>query len=196
MPLWPEGLALQRPESEKPEEVGNGSKLVAGRPWRYAAYVSRPTMTIYPPKTRNNHAAILVLPGGGYEALAMDLEGTEICDWVTKQGMTCVLLKYRVRKRGATARTVPRKRRTCSLRCKTHNGCQKTIRAVCEDYRAAAGVDLDMTWLTIKPGTISKRRCWRSGVQRGRLAGCGMCLPRGGRRLTGPWSVKPCRVAT
>ena len=96
VPLWPEGLALQRPESEKPEEVGNGSKLVAGRPWRYAAYVSRPTMTIYPPKTRNNHAAILVLPGGGYEALAMDLEGTEICDWVTKQGMTCVLLKYRV----------------------------------------------------------------------------------------------------
>ena len=96
VPLWPEGLALQRPESEKPEEVGNGSKLVAGRPWHYAAYVSRPTMTIYPPKTRNNHTAILVLPGGGYQALAMDLEGTEVCDWVTKQGMTCVLLKYRV----------------------------------------------------------------------------------------------------
>ena len=46
VPLWPEGLAIQRPESDKPEEVGNGSRLVAGRPWHWATYVSRPTMTI------------------------------------------------------------------------------------------------------------------------------------------------------
>jgi acetyl esterase/lipase len=96
VPLWPEGLAIQRPESDKPEEVGNGSRLVAGRPWNWAGNVSRPTMTIYSPKGRNTRAAILVLPGGGYEAVAMDLEGTEICDWITKQGVTCIVLKYRV----------------------------------------------------------------------------------------------------
>jgi acetyl esterase/lipase len=96
VPLWPDGLAIQSPESDKPEEVGNGSRLVAGRPWTWASYVSRPTMTIYPPKGRNTRAAILVLPGGGYAAVAMDLEGTEICDWITKQGVTCILLKYRV----------------------------------------------------------------------------------------------------
>ena len=96
VPLWPDGLAIQKPESDKPEQVGNGSKLVAGRPWTYATYVSRPTMTIYAPQGRNTRAAILVLPGGGYEALAMDLEGTEICDWLTKQGVTCIVLKYRV----------------------------------------------------------------------------------------------------
>jgi hypothetical protein len=73
VPLWPEGLAIQRPESDKPEEVGNGSRLVAGRPWTWATYVSRPTMTIYPPKGRNTRAGILVLPGGGYQAVAMDL---------------------------------------------------------------------------------------------------------------------------
>jgi acetyl esterase/lipase len=28
----------------------------------------------------------------------MDLEGTEICDWMTAKGITCVLLKYRVPK--------------------------------------------------------------------------------------------------
>ena len=94
--LWPQDLVIQKPESDKSEEVGNGSKLVAGHPWTYAAYVSRPTMTIYPPKGQSNNEAILVLPGGGYEALAMDLEGTEICDWITKHGVTCVLLKYRV----------------------------------------------------------------------------------------------------
>ena len=76
VPLWPAGLAIQRPESDRPEEVGNGSRLVAGRPWIWATYVSRPTMTIYPPKGRNTRAAILVLPGGGYKAVAMDLEGT------------------------------------------------------------------------------------------------------------------------
>jgi len=96
VPLWPEGLAIQRPESDKPEEVGNGSRLVAGRPWTWASNVSRPTMTIYPPKGRKTRAAILVLPGGGYAAVAMDLEGTEICDWITQQGMTCIVLKYRV----------------------------------------------------------------------------------------------------
>jgi acetyl esterase/lipase len=96
VPLWPEGLAIQKPESDKPEEVGNGSRLVAGRPWTWASHVSRPTMTIYQPKGRNARAAILVLPGGGYRAVAMDLEGTEICDWITKEGITCIVLKYRV----------------------------------------------------------------------------------------------------
>ena len=34
--------------------------------------------------------------GGGYQILAIDLEGTEICDWLTSKGITAVLLKYRV----------------------------------------------------------------------------------------------------
>ena len=58
--------------------------------------VSRPTMTVYSPKGKNTGAAIVVFPGGGYEDLAIDLEGTEVCDWLTPKGITCVLLKYRV----------------------------------------------------------------------------------------------------
>jgi acetyl esterase/lipase len=77
-----------------PVVVGNGSRLVVGRPWTWATNVARPTMTIYQPKGQKPRGAILVLPGGGYEAMAMDLEGTEICDWLTTQGMTCVVLKY------------------------------------------------------------------------------------------------------
>lgn len=41
-------------------------------------------------------AAVVVFPGGGYQILAIDLEGTEVCDWLTSAGITCVLLKYRV----------------------------------------------------------------------------------------------------
>jgi acetyl esterase/lipase len=37
-----------------------------------------------------------VFPGGGYQCLAIDLEGTEICDWLTSKGITAMLLKYRV----------------------------------------------------------------------------------------------------
>lgn len=53
-------------------------------------------MTLYPPTGANTGAAIVVFPGGGYQELAIDLEGTEVCDWLTPRGIACVLLKYRV----------------------------------------------------------------------------------------------------
>jgi len=53
-------------------------------------------MTVYLPTEKNTGAAIIVFPGGGYEVLAIDLEGTEACDWLVSRGITCVLLKYRV----------------------------------------------------------------------------------------------------
>jgi hypothetical protein len=58
--------------------------------------VSRPTMTVYSPTEKNTGAAVVVFPGGGYHALAIDLEGTEVCAWLTSKGISCVLLKYRV----------------------------------------------------------------------------------------------------
>ena len=39
---------------------------------------------------------MVVFPGGGYWILAIDLEGTEVCDWLTSKGITAILLKYRV----------------------------------------------------------------------------------------------------
>lgn len=96
IPLWPAGVPLAKPDSgDHPEATGNGSPLVGGRKWHWASYVTRPTMTLYRPKGRNTGTAMLVLPGGGFYAVATDLEGTEICDWVVRQGMTCAMLKYR-----------------------------------------------------------------------------------------------------
>lgn len=96
VPLWPEHIVLAKPDSgDHPEATGNGSPLVGGKMWHWASYITRPTMTIYRPKEHDTGAAILVIPGGGFHAVATDLEGTEICDWVTQQGMTCVMLKYR-----------------------------------------------------------------------------------------------------
>lgn len=96
VPLWPAHIALAKPDSgDHPEATGNGSPLIGGKKWHWASYVTRPTMTIYRPKGRNTGTAMLVLPGGGFHAVATDLEGTEICDWATQNGMTCVMLKYR-----------------------------------------------------------------------------------------------------
>jgi acetyl esterase/lipase len=58
--------------------------------------VTRPTMTVYSPKGRNTGVALVVFPGGGFEGLALKVEGTEVCDWLTSSGITCVLLRYRV----------------------------------------------------------------------------------------------------
>jgi len=96
VPLWPANVALAKPDTgDEAEGTGNGSPLVGGRKWHWASYVTRPTMTIYKPKGRNTGATMMVLPGGGFYAVATDLEGTEICDWVVTEGMTCVMLKYR-----------------------------------------------------------------------------------------------------
>lgn len=62
--------------------------------------VTNPTMTVFPPKGRNSGVAIVVFPGGGFNAVVITLEGTEICDWITAQGITCILSKYRVPKSG------------------------------------------------------------------------------------------------
>jgi acetyl esterase/lipase len=99
--LWPQGLAIDKPELKAPEtdgreKIGAGTSPVAGRPWTYVGNAWRPTMTIYQPKGPNTHAALMVFPGGGYQVLAIDLEGTEICAWATTLGMTCAVLKYRV----------------------------------------------------------------------------------------------------
>lgn len=58
--------------------------------------VSKPTITIYNPEKNNTGAAILVFPGGGYNKVAIELEGSEICEWLASIGITGILLKYRV----------------------------------------------------------------------------------------------------
>ena len=101
VPIWP-GVVPDAQPVEGPEVSGTvvdatgNKKLVGGRPWVYVNRVSQPTMTVYAPVGSNTGAAVVVFPGGGYNVLAIDLEGTEVCDWLTSKGVTCVLLKYRV----------------------------------------------------------------------------------------------------
>jgi acetyl esterase/lipase len=97
IPIWPGAVPDAQPVTG-PETSTTRAKdhLVAGKPWTYVERVSLPTMTVYSPTGKNTGAAVVVFPGGGYRILAIDLEGTEVCDWLTSKGITCVLLKYRV----------------------------------------------------------------------------------------------------
>ncbi|HUN84622.1 MAG TPA: alpha/beta hydrolase [Terracidiphilus sp.] len=97
LPLWP-GIAPGEAANIPPEvdTTTPQEPLIAGRPIIRLGNVSTPTLTLYAPKGEDSGAAVVVFPGGGYQILAIDLEGTEVCDWLNSIHVNCVLIKYRV----------------------------------------------------------------------------------------------------
>jgi len=96
LPIWPGSppdgtLRPQPPESvdtyKEPPEYGGKSEAVLD--------IAVPTMTIMPPKGRATGTAVIVFPGGGFQKVFIDLEGFEICTWLTAKGITCIVSKYR-----------------------------------------------------------------------------------------------------
>jgi acetyl esterase/lipase len=96
LPVWP-GIAPDAP-ADPPAEIviSDKERLVAGSPVVCLGNVFKPTLTFYPAKGENSGAAVVVFPGGGYQVLAWDIEGTEACAALSAAGINCVLLKYRV----------------------------------------------------------------------------------------------------
>ena len=134
-PLWPNGAPGAPPAHPGGEADMTTAKdnLIAGKPLIRLGNVSVPTLTVYPPRRPNTGAAIVVFPGGGYNILAIDLEGTEVCDWLDSAGITCVLREVsrprhrplsqiRCRPAGCPARYGhrPRARRRVAHRSPTH----------------------------------------------------------------------------
>jgi acetyl esterase/lipase len=95
--LWPSGAPGSKlnPQPEV-DTTTTKENLVAGKPLVRLGNVSVPTITLYSPAGRNTGAAVVVFPGGAYRILAIDLEGSEVCDWLNSIGVSCILLKYRV----------------------------------------------------------------------------------------------------
>jgi acetyl esterase/lipase len=91
--LWPNGAPepagyVAKPETD--EKKADGIRRVGE--------VSEPTLTVYRAE-KPNGTAVLVCPGGGYSILAIEHEGTQVCEWLNSIGVTGVLLKYRVPRR-------------------------------------------------------------------------------------------------
>src|ERR1044072_3228047 len=103
--IWPKGAPGETAVTEEKDTTDAKGKLIAGRRVARITGVSNPTITVYPAaRDKNTGAAVLVFPGGGYNILAYDLEGTEVCEWLNSIGVTGVLLKYRVPTRKGTPR--------------------------------------------------------------------------------------------
>lgn len=98
--LWPgappKGIVVNEEETRALEDQG----------WRKIVVlknVSRPTLTLIRPSLgAANGAAMIVLPGGAFGALAWDVEGTEVGQFLASRGITAFVLKYRVRTPDAT----------------------------------------------------------------------------------------------
>ncbi|MBN2475420.1 MAG: alpha/beta hydrolase [Pirellulales bacterium] len=92
--LWPNGVPGEAEEpGETKAQPGNDSVL-------RVTYVGDPTITIYrAPRETANGCAVVICPGGGYNILAWDKEGTEIAEWLNSIGVTGIVLKYRVPRR-------------------------------------------------------------------------------------------------
>jgi acetyl esterase/lipase len=106
IPLWPKTAPGEKgdigPERDTTEK---NAALVGERRVIRLGNVSVPTLTVYrPSKVKDTGAAVLVFPGGGYSILALDLEGTEACEWLNSIGVTGILVKYRVPARAGQAK--------------------------------------------------------------------------------------------
>jgi len=99
--LWPGTAPGDKGEIGKEQDMTKPDEgLVAGKAVIRLGNVAKPTVSVYPPPPeKNTGAAVMVCPGGGYHILALDLEGTEVCEWLNSIGVTAALLKYRVPKR-------------------------------------------------------------------------------------------------
>ncbi|HET6247976.1 MAG TPA: alpha/beta hydrolase [Tepidisphaeraceae bacterium] len=88
--VWPT-KAPGETRAEQPEKSETSGKVTR------VTNVFKPTLTIYhPAKDKDNGAAVVICPGGGYSILAWDLEGVEVAQWLNSVGVTGIILKYRV----------------------------------------------------------------------------------------------------
>jgi acetyl esterase/lipase len=96
--LWP-GKAPGETKELPPEadQTKDTDKLIAGRRIIKLGNVATPQITVYrPAPAKDTGASVIIAPGGGFNILAYDLEGTEVAEWLNTLGVTGIVLKYRV----------------------------------------------------------------------------------------------------
>lgn len=91
VPLWPVNIPNRQPSDEK-ETRRNEDIFWIGN-------VQEPNLAIYLPAKRHaNGMAVVICPGGGYNGLAYDWEGTDVAKWLNSKGIAGFVLKYRLPK--------------------------------------------------------------------------------------------------
>jgi len=91
--LWPAGapgMPANPPVEQTTERSSDG--LIADRA---VLGITVPRMAVFRPD-RPNGAAVLLMPGGGYNHVVVDKEGYEMARWLTARGFTAFVLFYRL----------------------------------------------------------------------------------------------------
>lgn len=90
--LWPSKVPVEeKPKAEDVISPNKNNNVIR------VAEVTNPTVDVYRPEaSKSNGAGVMICPGGGYNILAIDLEGTEIAEWLTNLGYTAFVLHYRI----------------------------------------------------------------------------------------------------
>lgn len=90
--LWPGKVPGEKDAKHPATITPDGSNHV-----QRLTDVTDPVLTVFKPAGKNNlHAGVIICPGGGYQILAIDLEGYEIAQWLNSLGITAFVLQYRV----------------------------------------------------------------------------------------------------
>jgi len=90
--LWPEKVPGEMKEKQPPVFAASENDKII----RYSE-VTNPAVEVFlPDPAIKNGSAVIVCPGGGYQILAYDLEGTEIAAWLNRLGYTAFVLQYRI----------------------------------------------------------------------------------------------------
>lgn len=113
--LWPgkvpEETAAIEDEKVHLSKNADRKQVEVNVPTRLITNVSKPSISIYrPAKEKDTGAAVIICPGGGYWNLFWELEGEEVAAWLNSQGITGIILKYRVPRRPDEVKGEPARR--------------------------------------------------------------------------------------
>ncbi|MFH7001010.1 alpha/beta hydrolase [Flavobacterium bizetiae] len=91
IPLW-----NKIPDEIKAADYKENESIKDGKV-QSTSLVSIPTLSVFlPAKPKPNQAAVIIFPGGGYQHLAIDKEGTKVAEWFNSLGIAAFVVKYRL----------------------------------------------------------------------------------------------------
>ena len=94
VPLWPNGAPGSETWTQQEVAFGEEGNLRIRN-------VVRPTLTVFLPKTgAGSGASLIIAPGGGFNHLAVNKEGTQVAEWLQSHGVAAFVLKYRLAETG------------------------------------------------------------------------------------------------